>query len=91
LNGFDVRRRFDDLDLHNERRRSEVCFLAFGKAPLPAAYDEEAVMDVIHKRVAGLHVHKETVVARAGDVREQGDAGIGLLRRPKVSWPCSRG
>ena len=60
LNGFDVRRRFDDLDLHNERRRSEVCFLAFGKAPLPAAYDEQAVMDLIHEPVAGLDVHNET-------------------------------
>jgi transposase len=30
---------------------------------LPAACDEEAVMDVIHERVAGLDVHKETVVA----------------------------
>jgi transposase len=57
--------RFDDLVLRTERRRSEACFLGFciAKAPLPAACDEEAVMDVIHDRVAGLDVHKDTVVA----------------------------
>jgi hypothetical protein len=57
--------RFDDLVLCKGRRRSEACFLGFTliKAPLPAACDEEAMMDVIHDRVAGLDVHKDTVVA----------------------------
>jgi transposase len=57
--------RFNDLDLRKERRRSEACFLGFciGEAPLPARCDEEAMMDVIHDRVAGLDVHKDTVVA----------------------------
>jgi len=35
----------------------------FEEASLPAAKDEEAVMDVLHDRVAGLDVHKDTVVA----------------------------
>jgi hypothetical protein len=30
---------------------------------LPAANNEQAMMDVIHDRVAGLDVHKNTVVA----------------------------
>jgi hypothetical protein len=57
--------RFDDLVLCKGRRRSEACFLGFAlvKRPWPTAIDEEAMMDVMHDRAAGLDVHKDSVVA----------------------------
>ena len=58
-----------------------ACQLSLPWASLPAALVEEANMEIVHERAAGLDVHKGSVVARVRGISGgQGEAGASNFR-----------